>query len=168
MGILNGTAFKNELQTGGDFSAEINGVPVSGTKNSGITDFVEGVTFNFLDNKDTTIEVKRDTDSVKTAFEDFITAYNEAMEELEDYTRIEVQSNESTGDTAVGTAVLQGDSAATNMKVPKPFEYYSKPNTNTEGLFAGRTLQAIGIWTDGRENRLRMVSESTLEDALEK
>ena len=88
------------------------------------------------------------------------------MEELEDYTRIEVQSNESTGDTAVGTAVLQGDSAATNMKF-RSRSSITQANTNTEGLFAGRTLQAIGIWTDGRENRLRMVSESTLEDALE-
>ena len=166
LGILSGGAIKNQLQTGGNFSAKINGVPVTGTKNSGIDDFIEGVTLNFLDNKDTTIEIKRDTDSIKSAFTDFVTAYNEAMEELENYTRIEVDSNKSTGDTRVGTAVLQGDSAATNMKFGSR-SHITKANQNTEGAFAGRSLQAIGIWTDGRENRIKIVSESQLEDALE-
>ena len=156
---------KNELQVGGDFSADINGVPVTSTKNSGITDFVDGLTFNFLDNKDATIEVKRDTETVKAAFEDFVTAYNEAMEEVENYTRVEVSSNESTGDTRVGTAVLQGDSAASNIRFNGRSAITSAFG-GSDGVFAGRTLEAIGIWTDGRENRLKIVSESQLEDAL--
>ncbi|OVE82177.1 hypothetical protein BVY04_01970 [bacterium M21] len=155
------------LQTAEDLSANINGVIYTGSENTGITDAIEEVTLNF-DNKSegetTTVDITNDKETIKSLLNEFITAYNEAMELAENATSASIGSED---DELESLGILQGDSLANEIR-NKSRGIITAMETDPNNIDqAFNTLQKIGIWTSGRENRLSIVDEEALDDALE-
>ncbi|MEN9360289.1 MAG: hypothetical protein RL095_1824 [Verrucomicrobiota bacterium] len=158
--------FKNELQVGANLDAKVNGVAVTGTSNSKRTDVVEGLTLNFTKAGTSTLEITRDTSSLVTAFKDFITAYNEAMDTAESYTRVTLSSG---GGKITSKGLLQGDAAVTALRFRSRSlvsASFHNPATDPGATPSVNTLQDLGIWTEGRDNRLALISEDKLTNAL--
>lgn len=160
LGLLTGASIKNELQASDDLAATVNGIPIVRASNTGITDVVDGITFNFQTTGSATLDVERDTSSIKTVFEEFITAYNDTMAEIEAKNRVSLSSGNV---NALG--ILQGDSILGGMQNKSRAIITSSGQPDLPPGFD--TLQSIGIWTEGQNNRLKMVDESKLDDALE-
>ena len=162
LGIFNGS-FMNVLQTSQDLDATVNGVAVGGSVNTGLTTVLEGVTLNFKSEGTSTLDISRDIDTIQTAFEDFVDSYNAAMELAEDQTKVSLSGS---GDRIDDLGVLQGEGAVTSMR----FRSRGLITQNfIDPKIAGNfnTLQDIGIWTTGDENRLGVISSDKLKDALE-
>lgn len=153
----------NELQAAQDLAGTINGVPVSGSSNTGITDILEGVTLNFKSEGSSTLTVSRDIDTIQSAFEDFIDAYNAAMELAEESTKVSLSGS---GEQITDVGVLQGEQTVASMRFRSRnlvTAYLADPAISN----GFNTLQDIGIWTEGDKNRLSLISSDKLKDALE-
>ena len=159
-------SFKHELQTGSDLDATVNGIAITGTSNNNRTDVVEGLTFNFTKAGSSTLEITRDTSSLVTAFKDFITSYNEAMDSAESYTKVTLATG---GGKITSKGLLQGDAAVSALRFRSRglvTGRFHDPATDPGTAPSVNTLQDLGIWTEGRDNRLTMVSEEKLTNAL--
>ncbi|MCM8532682.1 MAG: flagellar filament capping protein FliD [Lentisphaeraceae bacterium] len=158
-----GGGFDNELVAASELNATVNGVDVTSQSNTGITSVLTGVTLNFKSEGSSTLEIKRDTETIKTAFQEFVDAYNAAMELAEEQTEVSLSGS---GDRIDDLGVLQGDSSVTNIRFRSRTLITSNfSDSELNGDF--NTLQSIGIWTDGRDNRLSIFSANKLADALE-
>jgi len=162
LGIYNGS-FMNELQESQDLDATVNNVSIGGAVNTGLTNILDGVTLNFKSEGTSTLDISRDTDTIQAAFEDFVDAYNAAMELAEDQTKVSLSGS---GDRIDDLGVLQGEQAVAAMR-------FRSRNLITQNFVdpviatSFNSLQDIGIWTSGDENRLSVVSSDKLRDALE-
>lgn len=167
LGLDDGSGgFKHELQVGADLDAKVNGVAVTGTSNNKRTDVVEGLTFNFAKAGSSTLEISRDTTSLVTAFKDFISSYNDAMESAESYTKVTLATG---GGKITSKGLLQGDAAVSALRFRSRSMVtarFHNPQTDAGGVPSVNTLQDLGIWTEGRDNRLTLVSEDKLSNAL--
>ena len=167
LGLDDGSgAFKHELQAGSDLDATVNGIAITGTSNNNRTDVVEGLTFNFTKAGSSTLEITRDTSSLVTAFKDFITSYNEAMDSAESYTRVTLATG---GGKITSKGLLQGDAAVSALRFRSRSLVtgrFHDPATDPGTAPSVNTLQDLGIWTEGRDNRLTLVSEEKLTNAL--
>ena len=163
MGFWDGATFSNELQASQDLAATINNVPVTGSENTGLTTILKGVTLNFKAEGTSTLNVARDTDTIQNAFEDFVDAYNAAIELAEDQTKVSLSGS---GDRISDVGVLQGDQSVGSLR-------FNSRRIITSSLVdpvisnGFNTLQDIGIWTEGEGNRLTILSADKLKDALE-
>lgn len=164
LGILQaGGAFDNELVAASELNATVNGVDIVSQSNTGISSVLTGVTLNFKSEGSSTLEIKRDTETIKTAFQEFVDAYNSAMELAEEQTEVSLSGS---GDRIDDLGVLQGDSSVTNIRFRSRTLVTSNfSDSELNGDF--NTLQSIGIWTEGRDNRLTIFSANKLSDALE-
>jgi flagellar hook-associated protein 2 len=147
----------HEVQAAGDLTASINGVDVVRASNTGLTDVVDGVTLNLFQEGDATVSVARDTASIRTLIEDFVEAYNEAANTLEQETTFDVD-----GDSAAGR--LQGDSTLRGIQFSM-----RRLVTTTETAVLDpelNSLRKIGVWTTGEDNRIQIVDGEKLDDAL--
>jgi flagellar hook-associated protein 2 len=74
----------SSVQSASDASIEIDGVPITRTTNN-ITDAIPGVTLNLTRTTSSAevLTLTRDLDSVRTKFEGLVTAYNDAMSDLD-------------------------------------------------------------------------------------
>ena len=167
LGLITGAppahTFNNQLKTAQDLAATVNGVAVTSSTNSNITSIITGVTLNFRDEGISELDVERDTDTIKTAFEEFVDSYNAVMELAEEQSEISL-SGAGTDVDSVG--VLQGESSVSNLRFKaRSLVTASFDDTQSNGDF--NTLQSIGLWTEGRDNRLSIFSEDRLGDALE-
>ena len=92
-----------------DLVASVNGAPVTSASNK-LDNLIEGVSVQVV--KTTTgpvsVAVARDTDSMKTLIQQFVTAYNDANKFLADQTRYNADSKTS--------ATLQGDRIAVGLQ----------------------------------------------------
>ena len=150
-------------QTACNLEATINGIGVSSASNTQVTTFIPGVTLNFTDTGTTNVSVKRDTDTIKSLINTFITSYNETMSYMTTATSSTVNSD---GAAASSTGLLQGDSIA-NAISDKSRWIVTQCNTNAGQMNQDfNTLQKIGIWTTGQDNQLSLVDEEKLDDAL--
>lgn len=150
-------------QTACNLEATINGISVSSTNNTKVSTFVPGVTLNFTDTGTTNVNVKRDTDTIKSLINTFITSYNDVMSYMTTVTSSNVKGD---GASASSTGMLQGDSVA-NAISDKSRWIITQCNTNPSQMNQDfNTLQKIGIWTTGQENQLSLVDEQKLDDAL--
>ena len=158
-----GGAWANELQEEANLSATVNGVAVESSVNSGITNVIDGVTLNFRSEGTSTLDVDRDTETIKTAFQEFVDAYNSTMELAEEQTEVSLSGS---GDRIDSVGILQGDSTVGSIR----FRSRTAVTTNFSDVTLNgnfNTLQDIGIWTEGRDNRLSIFSDNKLADALE-
>ncbi len=167
LGLDDGSGgFKHELQVGSDLDATVNGIAVTGTNNNKRTDVVEGLTFNFSKVGSSSLEITRDTSSLVTAFKDFISSYNDAMETAESYTRVTLATG---GGKITSKGLLQGDAAVSALRFRTRSlvtARFHNPTTDAGATPSVNTLQDLGIWTAGRDNRLTLVSEEKLSNAL--
>ena len=155
--------WKNELQAGQNLSATVNGVAISSATNTNITNILNGVTLNFKGEGSSTLDVERDIESIKSAFEEFVDAYNAVMELAEDQTKVSLSGS---GERIDDVGVLQGEESVNALRYRT--RLLATANKVDPVLSNGfNTLQDIGIWTDGDENRLSVLSDSRLNDALE-
>jgi len=79
LGILNGTAFKNVIQSASDASFKVNGLSVTRSQNSALTDVINGVTLNLAadaEGKSATVNITSDNSAAKTAINSFISSFN--------------------------------------------------------------------------------------------
>ena len=159
---------KNQLQEPKDLAATINGVAVTSTENTGIDTFMDGVTLNFKTAGDTTLTIESDKDTIKDLIKEFITAYNDAMSVAEDASAVNLDKATTGEDGAVESlGLLQGDFLLSEIK-SRTRRIMTTMDTNPQHMDQDyNTLQKIGIWTSGKENRLSIVDEEALDDALE-
>lgn len=158
-----GADWANTLQDDQDLAASINGVAVSSGSNTGITSVLKGVTLNFKGEGSSTLDVSRDTETIKSAFEEFIDSYNTLMELAEDQTKVSLSGS---GDRIDDLGVLQSEASVASLRFRS--RVLTTANFVDPAISTGfNNLQEIGIWTDGDENRLSLFSSSRLEDALE-
>ena len=89
-------------QAAANTEATINGIPVSASGNS-LVDVVDGMTFNLSKVSATpiTVNVSRNTDSIKSQIAKFVTAYNQLNQFLSDATKYDPATKQA--------ALLQGD-----------------------------------------------------------
>ncbi len=166
LGVLDsGGAIKNELQQAKDLSANINGVDVTSSSNTNITSFISGVTLNFHKAGTTTLEITNDKDSIRSLIDDFITAYNDAMSTAESASAVNISSQGGT-DSIDSIGLLQSDQLVYEIRSRARRIVTSIDTTGIDLDPNYNSLQKIGIWTTGEDNRLAVVDEDALEDAL--
>jgi flagellar hook-associated protein 2 len=159
LGVTGGGTFKNETSSGSDAFFKVNGISVTRSQNSNLSDVINGVTINLASDatgKTATINVTGDTTSQKSTINDFLTKFNS----LQTYV---------TGKTAVtknadGTytrGALAGDSMINSLKGDLS-KLFTAPSTNSGSL---SKLREIGITLD--DNNKAVISDaSKLENAL--
>ena len=158
LGILDKNKVKNELQTGLDMEATVNGIAVSRTSNTGLTDVIEGVTLNVKDTGTAELTVERDVASIRSMIEDFVSAYNTALGTVENESSFDV------GESSTGAGVLQGESSLRTITQRLRGIATSTSTVGVDPAFD--SLRKIGIWTTGEANRIQIVDGEALDDAL--
>ena len=160
LGILTGTSIKNELQTSEDMAGTLNGIDISGSANTNLTSIVEGMTFNIKSTGTTNLTVARDTSAIKTGFEELIESYNSLMELLEDTTAVNLSESGELSETGV----LQGNQILSQIKLKA--RSILTQDGQPELTAPYHNLQAVGIWTESRANRLTIIDEDKLDSVL--
>jgi flagellar capping protein FliD len=108
LGILNGSAFKNVLQTPTNAVFSVNGISVSRSANTDLTDVIQGVTLNLAsdaEGKSATINVKYDPSSEKSTLNTFMSKFNSLQSYLSGKIAVVKQS-----DGTYKRGALSGDS----------------------------------------------------------
>jgi flagellar hook-associated protein 2 len=174
-------AFKNQFVAAQDALFSVNGMPVTRSSNTNITDVIDGVSLNLLNTttSDVTLSIGNDTERPKTAILNFIDAYNVVAAKLKEYGNIEVSGSSVKG------AVIDTDSLgelsndplvaelARNLRSQVTSTKYPVLNQiNASYSFEGRTgimdsLADVGVWTSDRTNAISVVDEDRLDNALE-
>lgn len=106
----------------------------------------------------TTVTVGNDTGAIKTAVQDFISAYNKVQSMVDSYT---ASSTDSTGKVSAG--ILAGDSDAQSISGSLRKLVY----TTISGLTGSiNHLDDLGIQTNGKDSTISLANETALTDAL--
>lgn len=142
---------------GKNLLATVDSIPVTSSKNDSVSTLISGVILNFTDTGTSKITVEQDTESTIAAIQDFITAYNELMTYLDEQTAIsDINDPDQIG-------ALQGDRLASQI----PTKSRSILTQSIEKNETIKTLYDCGIWTDSKENEIKIVDMDKLQDALE-
>lgn len=173
LGILDGVGDPaNELVAGQDAEFIVNGASITRSSNTGIDDVVEGITLNLYGTGFSEIDVNRDNEAIKAAITTFIDAYNQAAEVMEFYGTWDrsdpakplpglLQNDSMTREMIYKFRALAGQfMGATHNPDNATYEY-----AGAEGVMD--SLQHIGVWTTGEDNRLAIVDEERLDAMLE-
>ena len=161
--ILSDLDALSNYTAGKDLEANINGIDVTSASNTGITDFIEGVTFNFTKETDVgetiNLNVSKDTDSLKEKIQEFVTAYNDAMGAIKTQSEVNLSSEGEIDSVSMlqGDSLLRGISDRARSMITDTIE-------TGEGMF--KSLRDIGIWTSGSDNTISIVDSEKLDDAL--
>ena len=155
-GISGGT-----LQRGNDLLYSVNGGATLSSQSNTITETTSGITglsVTALNLGSTTITVSSDTTKIKTAINDFISAYNKVQAVIDTNT---ASTTDSTGKVTAG--ILAGES--------DPHEIASTLRKLSFGQVSGLTgalksLADLGISTNGNDNNLSLTDETKLDAAL--
>ncbi|MDD3151183.1 MAG: flagellar filament capping protein FliD, partial [Candidatus Gastranaerophilales bacterium] len=169
LGVLKAAGtLKNEIQKSQDLSATINGIAYSGASNTGITDAISGVTFNFLKEMNSgtseTISIKNDTATVKSLLSDFISKYNDTMTYIKTQSTVRLSSDSN---SVTATGILQGDTLLSSMYIrfrSIATTVEKNPNYMDQNF---NSLYKIGVGFSGQDNQLSVLDESKLDDVLE-
>jgi len=172
LGLIDSGTWKNQLRAGQDASFTVNGATVTRSANTNLTDVITGVTLNLLGatSSDTTLTVGRDTETPKSAIVDFMAAYNAVAEKVENYTAVDLSDPKNPrtgplqGDLLAQTILRSMRSLATEAKSALTAENAAYTYGDQSGV--ANSLESIGIWTSGRENRLAIVDEAKLDHML--
>ncbi len=174
LGIIDGVGgLVNENVAGDDARFTVNGIAITRSSNTELTDVVEGLTMSLRDTGATTLTVRPDREAAKKAILDFVEKYNAFADQVDSYSGISLaesselaQKGELYGDsmiTAIETRIRQ---YATSVKSPALNEgnaAYS--DDGVPGVMD--CLNDIGIWTVGEKNQLEVLDEDKLEERLE-
>ena len=114
LGMLGATpdSFANVMQAARDATFTVNGLTVTRSSNTNLTNVISGVTLNLAPDamgKDATLTVSPDSSSARAAIDTFVTKFNSLTGYLADHTAITSQTNGSVTTYTRGT--LNGDSA---------------------------------------------------------
>lgn len=161
LGILNGGVYTNVQSTPSDASFKVNGMSITRSSNTGLTDVINGVTLNLTsdaegDGKVATITITGDTTAQKTSIQDFISKFNS----LQSYITEKMAVTKNTDGTYT-RATLAGDSMLSSLKTDLG-RMLTTTYTNSGTL---SSLRQIGITMD--ESGQLTISDSTkLDNAL--
>jgi flagellar hook-associated protein 2 len=150
----------------------VNGVPVTRSTNTNLTDVIEDVTLSLraeTGSSSVSLDVGRETEKPKAAILALVESYNAAVEKLEAYGAVELN-----GTKKPGAAELQGDpmipillAGLRRLATAANGAYL----TDAEYTYNGKTgimdsMEDVGVWTLGKENRLVVNDESRLDQML--
>ena len=183
LGILNiGGEYKNELVPPEDALFTVNGMAVTRSSNTGLTDVIQNITLNLLQKTETdqtlTLTVGHDREAVRTAILNFVEKYNAAAAKLKEVGKIELSGTGSSGATVEGKGELYNDSLVreiyTNIRkqaTSSKYPYLNPVNASyTYKELSGTcdSLSDLGIGTIGEENQLSVNDEERLDSMLGK
>jgi len=175
-----GDNYANVLINHQDASFTVNGITVTRSSNTGLSDVISGVTLDLLDEtlSDVTLAIAPDRESAKTAILDFIQKYNEAAAMLTKAGKITTQGSslDPNGATVSDKGELYNDTLVgeilRNMRTQAADSKYPTLNPiNASYTYDSRagimdSLSDIGISTSSRDNQLSVIDEDRLETML--
>lgn len=159
LGIKTGSAFKNVMQSAGDASFTVNGLEVTRSQNSALTDVINGVTLNLAsdaEGKSATLNITTDNSAAKNAITSFLSNFNALQTYLAGKSATTKQA-----DGSYTRGSLAGDLTLTSLRG----DLFSKLGSYdpTGGLY--KSLREIGI--DVNSNMSAAITDSAkLDDAL--
>ncbi len=173
LGVLDATAaIKNENVVGQDAQFSVNGINVTRSENTGLSDVVEGMTINLKGIGVTTLDVHPDREAAKEAILAFIESYNTLAGYVTDVGKVELGSSSDLAQKGE----LYGDSLVNSMRLALRGQISSVKSEGLTALNAAYTyngqdgimdsLSDIGVWTTGQQNQLEVVDEDRLDDLL--
>jgi len=162
LGVLtDATTINGANETAGaDLVGTIDGITVTSSSNSGVDNLLDGVNLSFHETGSSKITVANDTETVKTKLVEFIDKYNDVMGLLEDLSAVSLSDN---GEVST-TGLLQGEFLITDIQ-NQTRNIITQMN---EDFFGSEfnSLDDIGIYTTGLDNRLSLIDEDKLDNAL--
>lgn len=149
---------QHELQAASDAHFTVNGLSVTRSQNEGIDDVIEGVTLNLLapTTEAVTLEVGRDTSAITGGINDFISAFNDLMDYLNEQTQVDP--------TTYTRGALAGDSLVRFVKR----ELIDSVLQSVSGVSDGNpsSLSQIGITFD-EDMHLTISDSGTLNEYIQ-
>jgi len=173
LNIYNGS-YENQLAAAHTALFTVNGASVERSSNTDLTDVIENVSLNLLNETPLgpiTLNINRNTDTPKAALLDFITNYNATVAKIQEYTSIDLSNPKKpvTGELQNDQQIAPMLSSLRRLATANQSQYMDSTNAAyTYGGNAGvmNSLEDIGIWTSGKENSLSVVDEDKLDAML--
>jgi flagellar hook-associated protein 2 len=159
LGILNGSSFKNVLQTSASAVFTVNNLPVTRSKNSELDNVIQGVTISLASDaagKSATIDVAADTADETKTIKTFVDSFNSLQTYLTAKTTTIKQS-----DGTYQRGALSGDSMFYNLRMD--LLRMVNADTVTSGIY--KNLKDIGL-TLGDDLKLTISDSDKLTKAL--
>ena len=159
LGILSGSTYKNEMQTASDASFTVEGMSVTRSKNTGLTDVIAGVTLNLASDAEgqtATINIKADSTASRTAINSFISGFNA----LQTYLSSKLSVTKNADDTYTRGA-LSGDTSLSSLRYSL-LSMFTKYDA-TGGLY--KSMTELGI-TAIDSTTIGVTNEGKLTEAL--
>jgi flagellar hook-associated protein 2 len=150
----------------------VNGVSVTRTTNTNLTDVIENVTLSLraeTGSSTVAVDISRDTATPKAAILSLVESYNAAAEKLESYSSVTLNGSskpsvaELQGDTMIPAMLANMRHLATDMKGAFFTDAAYSYNGNSGNM---DSLEDIGVWTSSKENRLDVINEGRLDQVL--
>jgi len=146
-----------EIQAGANASITIDGIEVTPSSNT-VNDVIPGVTLNLrkaASDTIVTVNINRDYEAVKDKIEEFVNAYNEAIEAINSHLRFNEKTNEAGG-------ILFGDNTLKTIKSSLTQIILNKVSGVSDNF---STLGHFGIRIS--DDSKLTIDEDTLTDYLE-
>lgn len=158
LGILTSeSAFKNEMQVGKDATFKVNGISVTRSSNSGLSDVISGVTINLAsdaEGQDATITISETTTSAQESVDKFINFFNDLQVYLEAKTGVMATAEDEDGNMNYSRGALADDSIFKSLRS----DLFSAIIDEYENDGVYSSLREIGITLD---NDLKMSISDT-------
>ncbi len=167
LGILNDDkTIRNESQAAQDAVFTVNGIAVTRSSNTGLTDVISGVTLSLKqEGVSGTLTVAKDIDASVNAIKGWVDQYNSTIDLLGTRLSEEVVKD-ATSDAMMSKGLLRGDSILSNTKS----ELRQYVSSDVKGLTVYKNFSQIGIMTTssdyGKSGKLE-IDETKLRAALE-
>ncbi len=159
LGVLNGTAFKNQMQEGLNAHFSVNGLSVERSKNTGLTDVIHGVTLSLLkdsEGESATLAIESDPEKEREEVDTFVNQFNSLMKYLTAKT-----STKKNDDDTYTRGALAGDFIFTTLRYD--LLRLASNSQSTGGAYS--RLSEIGITMDD-DLKLTVSDSSKFETAL--
>lgn len=132
---------------GGNANLKVNGVDITRSSNTNLTDVIMGVSLNVNDTGSATIQVDPDLDASVGKIKEFVTQYNSTIDLIR--TRLtEKPDPEATTDFGMGKGLLRADSALINIET----SLRATLTTTFSSSSVYKNLRSIGIDIDKTDN----------------
>jgi len=153
-------AVMHELQAATDATLVINStLTVTRSRNTGLTDVIDGVTLNLLQEGTTDLTVSTDLSAAQSKVSELLSKFNDVMSYLRSKTGLtETSSGSSSSNPTYSRGALAGDSMFTSLR-------YTLHNVVLARYDHG-SLQDLGIGVNGNTLALEITDQDELTDAL--
>ncbi|BCJ87871.1 flagellar filament capping protein FliD [Effusibacillus dendaii] len=165
LGLVDASNNQLNVTKGVDASLTVNGITMTRSSNTNLTDVVSGLSLNLVKAGTTTVTVAQDTDKAVKAVHDFVNQYNSVLDLLN--TRLTEKTIQNpTTDAETRKGLLNAD--------PTLLSLQTTLRNNVANMYSGssvyKTLYSIGIQIDdsidrGKSGKLT-VDDTKLSDAL--